>query len=68
MMTKKESEREEVGAQLITSLRVAQTLEQLPTELNTLGEKFPYNNGPPPQLAAAVQTAQPLPPKPQPKP
>ena len=40
MMTKRETEREAVDAQLVTSSRVAKTLENLPVELDALGEKF----------------------------
>ena len=40
MLTKKESEKEEVSAQLITSSRVVQALEEVPAELNILSEKL----------------------------
>ena len=40
MVKKKESENEEVSAQLITSSRVVQTLEEMPAELNVLSEKL----------------------------
>ena len=38
-MRKRENERENVNAQRLTSLRVAQTLEKLPTELSDLTKK-----------------------------
>ena len=40
MMTKKESEKEEISAQLITSSRVIHTLEEVPAELNILSEEL----------------------------
>ena len=60
-MIQRQSEREEVGAQLITSSRVAQTLEKMSTELNTLCEKVPLPSQPP-----SVPPPPPVPPIPRP--
>ena len=67
VMAKRESERDKVSAQLITSSRVAKTLEKLPTELNILSEKFQHR--PPPQQVAMPHATPPqkILPKPQPK-
>ena len=49
MVTKKESEKETVNSQLITSSRVVQILEEVPAELNTLSEEL-YPHEPVPRV------------------
>ena len=68
MMAKKEREREEVGTRLIISTKVAQKLENLPTEMKSLSEE----SLPPPKPLLSPKPlllSKPLlPPKPLPKP